>query len=149
MRYRDSGAYSEQVERYLDVFGPDRVKIVIFDHFKQNPSAVYRDTCEFLRIGIDFEPEMKIVNPNKKFRSKTLQAAIDNPPGPVKAVGKLLTTTSRRNQFRSYLRRLNTEYVSRTPMSPSLRRQLQAHFAPDVERLSELLDQDLTYWCRA
>lgn len=33
------------------------------------------------------------------------------------------------------------------PMNQELRRQLQREFLPGVERLSQLLGRDLTYWC--
>jgi hypothetical protein len=34
-------------------------------------------------------------------------------------------------------------------MAPELRERLTEEFRPEVEKLSELLDRDLTYWSRA
>jgi hypothetical protein len=149
MRYREAGKYCDQVERYLNVFGWEKVKINIFDDFKQNPLQVYRETCEFLRLRTNFEPETKIVNPNKKVRSLVLQTILLDPPEFMKVAGKLVTTLSWRQKLTSYLKELNTKYLSRPPMSPKLRSELQDYFASDVERLSKLLDRDLTYWCRS
>ena len=46
-----------------------------------------------------------------------------------------------------FMFRLNTKTEQRPPMNPALRRRLQAEFRPEVERLSDLLQRDLTYWC--
>jgi hypothetical protein len=35
------------------------------------------------------------------------------------------------------------------PVSPKLRARLAAELRPDVAQLSQLLDRDLTHWCRS
>jgi hypothetical protein len=149
MRYYEVGNYSTQVERYLKAFGRENVKVIIFDDLRENPLNVYRETCEFLRVGTEFEPALSVINPNKKIRSKRLRTLMRNPPEPIKVVGrKLLNTPSGRQKLVDSLQRLNTKYIPRAPMSRDLRSRLQRYFAPDVERLSKLLDRDLTYWCQ-
>jgi sulfotransferase family protein len=149
MRYYEAGNYSTQVERYLKAFGREKVKVIIFDDLRENPLHVYRETCEFLAVRTDFEPVLRVINPNKKIRSKTVRKLMRNPPEPIKVVGrKLLTTPSRRQALVDSLQRLNTKYLPRPPMSRDLSSRLQRYFAPDIERLSKLLDRDLTYWCQ-
>jgi hypothetical protein len=46
------------------------------------------------------------------------------------------------------LKGYNTKYELLEPMNPELKKQLQAEFAPEVEKLSELLGRDLTHWSR-
>ena len=48
--YVGYGLYSEQVKRYLDIFGKEQVKILIFEEFVQNTKNVTRDILEFLGI---------------------------------------------------------------------------------------------------
>jgi len=147
-RYLEAGGYCEQVERYLNVFGREKVKVVIFDDLKEDPLSVYREVCKFLEVSWDFVPKLRIVNPNKKVRSKTLRAIMREPPTPIKALGRLVLNPRRRQNALARLQRLNTKRVPRPPMPQSLREHLQSYFAPDVERLSNLLNRDLTHWCR-
>ena len=46
------------------------------------------------------------------------------------------------------MRRVNIKYVDRAPMDEGLKSQLKQRYLPHVEELSELLDRDLTHWCR-
>ena len=149
MRYHDAGNYSKQVERYLSIFGREKVRVLIFDDLRENPLHVYRETCKFLGVTTEFEPEFRVVNPNKKVRSESLGAMIQEPPASLRALGRSVLTRSIRYSLLERLQRLNTRYEPRPSMAESLRRQLQSYFAPDVERLSELLDRDLTHWCRS
>lgn len=56
--YIGKGRYAEQVRRYLDIFGPDKVKIVLFDHFKRDPRGRLFEIVRFL--GLDGAPVARI-----------------------------------------------------------------------------------------
>jgi hypothetical protein len=43
----------------------------------------------------------------------------------------------------------NTNEQTRPEISPELKKRLRSKFAPDVERLSEMLGLDLTHWSRS
>ena len=49
--YRDTVRYTEQVRRYFDVFGRDRVHVIVYDDFVANVRATYCKTLDFL--GVD------------------------------------------------------------------------------------------------
>jgi hypothetical protein len=147
--YREVGKYTDQVQRYLDVFGRERVKVIVYDDFKSDTARIYGEACEFLEVDSGFRPDIRIVNPNKRVRSKAVRALLDNPPPLLRTLGKPLTTRPFRHRFLKRLRRLNTNFVARPPLPAELRRELQSEFAPDVERLSRLLERDLTHWCAA
>jgi hypothetical protein len=140
--YRETVKYTQQVQRYLDAFGWENVHFIIFDDFRSDTVEVYKKTLRFLGVDEDFQPALRIVNPNKRVRSKTLQ----NPPQIAKGFGKVLTPRPIRSILLKGLKRYNTKYVPRPPMDPELRRRLQAEFVSEVEQLSELLSRDLTHW---
>jgi hypothetical protein len=48
--YVDLGLYSEQVRRYLDTFGPDHVKILMFEEFIKDTEAAVNDVLGFLGL---------------------------------------------------------------------------------------------------
>lgn len=145
--YRNRVQFSQQVERYFNVFGREPVRVIIFDDFKRDTAKVFHDTLVFLDVDPDFETNLKRVNPNKIPRSMVLRDFLRKPPRPVLTIGKAVFPVAR--PIYRGLRRLNTRYMPRESMNPETRKRLQAEFLPDVERLSELLGRDLTHWCRS
>jgi hypothetical protein len=69
--YVDLGLYSQQVTRHLDTFGPQHVKILVFEEFIKNPQAAVNDVLQFLglepyvpsNIGAVYDPYL---NPTKR-----------------------------------------------------------------------------------
>ena len=78
--YRSAVRYAEQVERYLDVFGRERVHVILYDDFRDDTLAAYRGVCEFLGVDPEFEPQVEVVNPNKEVRSRILRTLVKTPP---------------------------------------------------------------------
>ena len=60
--------------------------------------------------------------------------------------GWMILPVGARSALRDAVRRLNTRYEPRRPMDPALRRRLEAHYAPEIDRLAGLLDRDLGGW---
>jgi len=138
--YRDAARYSEQLGRYFDRFPREQVHVIIFDDFKRDVAGVYGKVLGFLKLP-SFTPNFKVVNRNKRVRSRALRDFLQNPRSPVNRLPKPLSTFSYKA-----LDRLNSAYEARTPLEPGLERRLRAEFAPEVERLSELLGRDLRGW---
>jgi len=152
--YRDVGLYSAQVQRYFDAFGRANVKVIIFDDFKRDTAGIYRETCEFLGIDPNFQPVFEIVQAHASRRSIILRNFIWllwSPP--VQRLRKAVLPPSVQRlgkRLAQSLDRFNSKQERRPPLDPALRQQLQEEFAPDVERLSQLLGRDLTSpWTQA
>jgi len=150
--YRDICSYSSQLKRYFDVFGRDRVHVIVFDDWSQNTPAAFAETLRFL----DVEPQLEKVNfekanSNKRVRSKFMRDLFLKYSHSIRAVARsIVSRTSTRKRLRRIFidgyRRLYTKYEKRPPMDPVLERQLKKEFEPEVRRLSRLLDRDLTHW---
>lgn len=150
--YREVIKYTEQVKRYCDVFNEAQIKIIIYDDFKQNAAQVYRETCAFLDVDTGFSPNFRVVNRNKRIRSKALLKFTRQPPSVAPGWAKNLVPLQMRQDLMwrvvKVARRFNTKYEPRAPLALELRNRLQAEFAPEVERLSSLLRRDLSHWSR-
>lgn len=146
--YKDVARFSQQVQRYLDVFGRERVHIILFDDFKQDGPGVYRGTLRFLGVREDFTPKFQSVNANKEARSRSLMSVLHRPPALAARIARLLMKPQTREKLKSSVRRLNTRTVAREPMAPELRKRLQAYFADEVEKLSAIVGKDLSHWQR-
>jgi hypothetical protein len=144
--YRDAVRYAEQVERYLEVFGRERVHVIIYDDFRDDPLAAFRSTCEFLGVNADFAPEIKVVNPNRRTRSRHLQRLVRKPPPRLRALLHSVTSQSFRRRTSALLRRLNRTPVPRDPLPAQVAESLRPEVEREVAALGELLDLDLSRW---
>jgi hypothetical protein len=145
--YRRNVRFAEQVRRYFDVFGRERVQVILQEEFNRDRAGIYEQTLRFLDVSADFRPDFKDVNGNKRIRNRALQRFLLEPPAPVGWIRDKLPTRIDQIVF-GLLRRLNTSFTPRPRMRSELRKQLQSEFLPEVEQLSELLGRDLTYWCK-
>lgn len=144
--YREVAKYTTQVQRYLNIFGKEKVHIIIFDDFKNNTDGIYKETLRFLGVDENFQPNFRVINSNKRIRSKVLRELIQNPPQIVRGLVKILIPHQVRHKIRESIIRLNIRNENRYPMDPKLRRALQAEFVQETKQLSILLGRDLTCW---
>jgi hypothetical protein len=145
--YRDVAKYSDQLQRYIETFGREKLKVIIFDELKRNTAEVYKDTCLFLGVDPAFNPLIRVINGNKGVRSVTYRNIIFRPSMLRTVARRVIPDTPRRKIIRA-LERVNLKYEERPPMNPELKRRLKEEFRPEVEKLSHLLGRDLTYWSR-
>ena len=147
--YRKMVRFSGQVQRYFDCFGRERVHIVIFDDYKNDRPATYRDVLSFLDVSTDFEPAFEIINPHKEVRSRAFQDFLLQPPVVLRSmVRKVMSPEGRHRLANFLLYKLNSRFVNRPPLEPELQARLCSELAPEVETLSALLGRDLTYWTK-
>lgn len=146
--YREAVRYASQIERYFDVFGRDRVRVILYDDFARETARVYRETCRFLEINENFRPSLHVVNARKRVRSGAVREFLRRPPAPARVFLRALGLRPDRNGgYKGWLRRVNSTARSLRPLDPELRKKLQGEFQPEVSQLSNLLERDLTYWC--
>jgi hypothetical protein len=144
--YRASVRFAEQLERYFAVFGRESVQVIVYDDFRADTAGVFRSVLEFLRVDTTFRPDFKLVNENKRVRSRALQQLIFQPPALLLPGVRLIRRSPAAHKIRAALLRSNSRVLPRVPMDPSLRQQLLAEFAPEIERLGSLLERDLSHW---
>jgi hypothetical protein len=145
--YKKVGNFSEQVQRYFDVFGRDRVLVVIYEDLRRNTPQVYRATLEFLGVDPDFRPDFGVVNANRELRSLTLHRFLIRLPR-TSLTRRLLPPRVHQQLFRgcSWLQQFNTVSKPRPAMDPQLRCSLIREYEPEIQRLSALLRADLGSW---
>lgn len=144
--YRDIVRFTDQVQRYLDIFGPQNVHIIIFDDFTRDTAASYARTLVFLGLSPGPSPRFEVVNPNKRVRSRRLQHFVLRPPGLARDVVHALVPRLLRAKTSAVLKRWNTAHEPRPPLDPAVRRRLQAEYSTEIARLSALLGRDLSHW---
>jgi GT2 family glycosyltransferase len=144
--YREVGKYAQQVQRYLDVFGRERVLVITFDDLMNDTPAVFRQVCEFLRIDPAVRVDLQALNQMKKLRLPSVGRFMRNPPKPARLIFRAIAPETWRRKIYDSLWSANVKLEKRPPIDPELARSLAGEFAPDVERLSRQLGRDLTHW---
>lgn len=144
--YRAAVTFSEQVRTYFEVYGRENVHVIIHDDFKRDTGSVYRSTLRFLDVSLAFQPDFRVINPSKRLRSMVLQKFLKHPPQVLRQVSHAMIPLPVRRFWGSCVSRLNVVYEPRPPMNTELRSRLQREFEPEVEKLSRLLDRDLSVW---
>jgi len=62
--YFHSGLYYEQVKRFFDTFGRERVHVIIFEEFTRQPAEHLRRLFSFLEVDPSFSPLIEVHNPS-------------------------------------------------------------------------------------
>lgn len=143
--YTRAVRFAEQIERYRALFR--NVHVVVYDDFRRDTVGAFRATMEFLGADATFVPDVRVVNANKRVRSRRLQDWTRSPTGlPARVAGWLPGPLRRAAQ--ATFRRLNVRHAPREPLPSVLRARLVRACAIEVERLGDLLGRDLGHWLR-
>jgi len=147
LHYRDVVDFAPQLARFRDTFGAERVHVVLFDDLTANPAREYARVLDFLGVDTTFVPRFERKNANKSVRFPALRTLLYETPDSVSRASRVVLPTRRgRVAVREWLKRLNTRYEPRAGMPPALRREMAEQLRPGIERLSAMLDRDLTPW---
>ncbi len=140
-QYIELGLYYEQVKRYIDVFGKDKVKIFIYDELSEDMENMILSVFKFLVIDPSFIPELEnkyntySTPRNTFFRAiysqKNLRALARKiiPDAKVEAIKNLFLTRRKK--------------PDRHDETVDL---MNVIFKPDIIKLEKLLNKDLSRW---
>ncbi|UCF19045.1 MAG: sulfotransferase [Gemmatimonadota bacterium] len=151
--YEDVCSLGSQVERLLQLFRREQVKIVVFDDFAERTKAAYEDVLAFLGVPSDGRERFPRLNPNTQLSSrwiKWLELQVTNlarfrPLNNIVLATKRTLGLKRKRIFGISPERY-TRYVERPPLDPAFRAELANTFRPEIDRLSRALDRDLSHW---
>ncbi len=149
--YRDVARYADQLERFFDALGRERVHVIVYDDFAADPSATYRSALAFLGLEPDAAsvPAFAVVNAHTSPRSRLVIRLLRNPPPLLRTIGRgLVRNQGTRRALGLQVQQLNAQRLRRQPLRPELRRTLQDELAGDIRRLESLLGRDLSAWTR-
>jgi len=141
--YLEPSLYANQVQRYLDVFGSDHVKILIFEEFIQNPRKAVSEVLKFL--GVNAEPPVIVGKAYNFFTT----------PHYWPLIGRIMrwrpARVAMRLLFSPRIRWIIRQHViyrkaSEPPMPEKARRFLEELFRSDVLRLEQILGRPLPWF---
>jgi hypothetical protein len=138
--YSEVVKFSEQIQRYFQIFPRNQIKIIVFDDFINDGIRVFKEVLEFLDVNPSFKPDFKVFNPGRKPKSQSY--------------GRLLRMLNYRfrkfakndhflYKIHLYLRKKIARYEKREPIDGNLRKKLMKKYKSEVKKLSKLLHRDL------
>ena len=146
LAYRSIARLSLQVERYLEAFGEEQVKVLLLDDLRQDEQGFLRTVCRFLDVREDVELELARRNPSRDltsvdlmlkrlhYRTRVISGLQRRAPKAVKSL------------YRGAVRLFPAK--RKVGISPALRAELSLELRGEVARLSELINRDLSSWCQ-
>ena len=142
-QYVSVGEYYHQVERYIKVFGPEKLLIINYEDFKNNLADTFEKICLFLNVSHKFKVDFtKSYNSYKRPRNKIVRWVYS-----FTRLRKILSQIIPKIAVNYIIKMLFTE--SKKPkLSSDARKFLISHYKDDIINLSKLLNQDLSSWIK-
>ncbi len=149
--YRKIGALGQALQGLIAAVGRERCDVVVFDDLIADPDAAFRGILDFAGLPDPGPVSVARERQNAFCRSRWLQRVLMRPP-------EMLARTAMQKykgpdwknspwkRLRSIIKRMNTVTRRAAPLSSDFRAELATAFAPDVARLSDLLQRDLGHW---
>jgi hypothetical protein len=136
--YFSRGTYMQYIQRYLKLFSPDQLLVLLFDDLRQDPSKFYRMCFEFLGVDSDFRPpDMdRAFNPSSVWDNLIYTWFFERPPAQRFLPPRLkrLVFWGRQKRFRY------------PPMDETTRQRLVEFYTPWNQELAAFLKRDLSAW---
>jgi hypothetical protein len=144
--YERCGRYAEPLARFLETFGRERCKVVLFDQLKADPEGLCREIFAFLGVDAGFTPDAsRRLNVSGAPKNRRLHDMFHT-RNPLKALVRPLLPRALRERIRS---RVDAANMDRPRLDPETRAALARRFDPELAALEQLLDIDLGHWRNA
>lgn len=136
LQYKDIYKYGEQVERLLQHVPSDNFLPILFDDFKKDVSGTYKAVLDFIGVDYDGREIFEKINASKNITSPLLCNILKSKS--IVATANTIKTTFGIKSFG----------VGRpqTPIDNKLKHLLTNEFSNDIEKLSRLINRDLSIW---
>jgi len=133
--------YYNNVKRYLEVFGRDQVKIIIFEEWIKDPQPTLNEILKFLGSTETLNNFKNVIhNPYRATRGPIAQYIRKNLL--VKKTARLFLSSSSRESLANKLFNKNEK---RPKMNKNDREELKKFLYDDVQKLQTLLGQELPW----
>lgn len=164
LRYDEAARFGTYLDRLFSVVGRERCLVVIFDDLAADPAGQYQRVMDFCGLEVVPRSDFGAHRAGSGVRLRWLQRLLKRPPKALRnqLAGQLyLHRTAKpddlpkRTAFGTVLRvrekllRWNRSALPPEPLEPELKQELRKHLKSEIERVSTLLDRDLTHWLGA
>ena len=141
--YFISGLYSEQIQRYLNVFPNQQIRIYLFEDLINNSIGVTQQIYDFLEVDSTFTPDTtKIYNTKKTPKFIKLQFLCKQKLH--KYLRKMRVPNSKKIQEK--ILNLNCSIGKNNNLNPQTKKTLQSWYKNDIKETAKLINRNLEHW---
>ena len=145
--YKELSMYSSQVKRYLEVFGPEQVKVLVYEEFYAHPEQGLREVFAFLGVKEDISIDTSVrYNPAGEVKARRLYTFLTNFIRNPNAFEKRIKSLVPRKLRMVWATKAVGMLIRPVSIDPQFHAQLKEYFAEDVMKLEDLLHRDLQCW---
>lgn len=131
----------EQLEALFAKVEKSRVQVLLFDEFKADAAGSFATVLNFLGLPPHLLESYPSINTAKRTKFEL-----------IKSLTRILRKTKQKLNINvkfgiaQKINLLNSRQIQREPLPQSFIVELQAYFHDDIEKLSKLIDKDLSHW---
>lgn len=144
------GMYSSKLQRYRELFGEDNVLVLLYEDSLENPEGFIKRIYKFLGINDKFMPSMirRKINTDRKPRFIFIDKIIMFIAEGLRKTGlDRLVWFVKKSGLPKKIRSFNTVPDQEDEMSDQDLKYLRGVFRDDIQRLSSMVNRDLTsFW---
>lgn len=147
--YGDIGRLGEQLERVYRLVPSQQRLVIVFDDFARDPAAVYSQVLAFLQVPHDGRKDFPKINEGKHVRSRKLLELSERPPKwavRIATCAKGWLGIEKLGILPKIKARVISPRLKKPKISKHLIQEMRTHFAEDIDRLSAVLNRDLSHW---
>lgn len=145
--YIKESLYFENIKRYIDIFGRENIKVLIFEEMVANMQDTISDILYFLNINTGVELNMNTKSNSSSVPRLMLIKKIMRKDSFVKRVVKRMFSVKKRQKIRQNIHRLNNKpYKYDMIKGQEYQMIFNKYFKDDIMRLETLLNIDLDQW---
>jgi hypothetical protein len=139
--YAAMGRFQEQVERYLDAFPPEQLRVIRFRDWTADPRAAYLEILDFLGLEDDGRTSFPPINPGMTYRSRRLARLIIRPPTFARKAARLMRKLPLGERLYRAVRMVGFRSAPgyRGEIGPELRDEIKRYYADGNRILEERL----------
>ena len=138
--YSERIEYARQIERYLQVFPREQLKVIIFDDFRVDNARTFKEVLSFLGVGTGFRPDFKGVHESRAPKSPWLNRMARTPW--IKGIPKKILPTRAYNKIQLNVQSLLMKPEGREPVNQEMKFKLMKEFKHEVIKINELLHKE-------
>lgn len=147
-RYRENSSYEKHVQKYIDKFGNENIKIIISEEFFKNTEEGLNSINTFLNLSNHINHDALVKNKASRPRSRILSDVLRLGRKKFGAnVNKLPAFMQHYlKSIQNYLLQKNEVITNYPELSVENRSQLDKLFVRDVEFVEKVLDRKIAVW---
>lgn len=142
LQYGDACSLGMQLEKLYSQVERDNVLVILLDDIRQDALGVYRRVLEYLSVPDDGRIKLPVMNVAQVSRSHGVKKAVQYIGNVKRSIG----VSNKGLGILTAIQKVNSSKQSRSPLDEVVKNDLIDYFYADVNKLSSLIERDLSHW---